>query len=89
MFNRKLEGWKIKPEKLLDTNDITDGELYSAHTAQKKILLDHVNSLTNTNFSNTDLYKFVSLAFFTSLVFSLISLCFTDISPFVLQISET
>ena len=52
LFNRKLEGWKIKPEKLLDTNDITDGELYSAHTAQKKILLDHVNSLTNTNFSN-------------------------------------
>ena len=52
LFNSKIEGWKTKPEKLLDINHITDDELEYAHMAQKSFLLDHVNSLSDIKFSD-------------------------------------
>ena len=44
LFDKRLMGWRVNPELLLDVDEISNDELYSAHLDQKKYLLGYANS---------------------------------------------
>jgi len=44
LFDKRLMGWRVNPELLLDVDEISNDELYNAHLDQKKYLLGYANS---------------------------------------------
>jgi starch phosphorylase len=48
LFDRHFPGWALEPEVFVRIGKIPDEELWTAHMAAKKRLIDHVNSATNS-----------------------------------------
>ena len=44
LFDKRLMGWRVNPELLLEVDKISNDELYHAHLDQKKYLLGYANS---------------------------------------------
>ena len=44
LFDKRLMGWRVNPELLLEVDEISNDELYNAHLDQKKYLLGYANS---------------------------------------------
>ncbi|RJQ44026.1 MAG: alpha-glucan family phosphorylase [Nitrospiraceae bacterium] len=49
LFDKYLPGWANEPEIFVRVGVIPDEELWEAHMISKKILIDHVNSVSDAN----------------------------------------
>jgi len=49
LYDKYLPGWAYEPDLLVRVDTIPDEEIWQAHREAKKVLIDHVNKVTNVD----------------------------------------